>query len=199
MGAVMRRLVAWLAGLLSPEERDYVLGDLAETGAGTVEVVRELLGVIVRRQIEPWTHWRPWLVSCGLVAPCAILLNYIAARSAHRSAIFLWMYANNWDSALLRYAAFRRGLLIQIGGLLVLWCCLALWSWTAGRILRAMPDAPRAVNLAAFALLLFLVTVPAGPTSGPNAAVFTMAFYRVIYPQLMKAALVMLPYWRGTA
>jgi hypothetical protein len=137
------------------------------------------------------------------VIPSAVLLNYVAARGAHRSAIFLWMYANNWDPALLHYAAFRRGLLIQIGSLSVLWFCLALWSWTAGRILRAMADAPRVVNLVAFALVLFLANIPAaathGPNTGANSAVFALAFYRVIYPQLMKAGLVMLPYWRGVA
>jgi hypothetical protein len=206
MEPVMNRAVEWLAGMLSADERDAVLGDLAEAHAGPTEAVRELLGLLVRRQIELWSEWRPWLVLGGLVAPCALLLNYLASRDAHRTAIYLWMYLNNWDGSLLRYSAFRHGLLVEVVDLAVSWFGLMLWAWMAGRILRSTECATRVVGILAFGLLLFLVNVPAAPAmivrpgfSGANHAVFALGFYRVVYPQLIKAALVMLPYWRGTA
>jgi hypothetical protein len=201
----MRRVVEWLAGMLAPDERDAVLGDLAENGAGSVEACRELVELVLRRQAELWAHWRPWLLLSGLVTPCAILLSYLAARQAHRTAIDLWLYANNWDVALLRYAAYRHGLLTMIGETLASWLGLAVWSWTAGRILRVMPQETRSASIVAFGLMLFLVIFSGGPRPAPgiaggaNNAVFTLLFYRTVYPLMVKAAFVMLPYWRGAA
>ena len=63
--SVMMRFGWWflsfLARALEPPERDAVLGDLAESGEGVGPAMRDLLGLIVRRQVGLWLSWRPWL------------------------------------------------------------------------------------------------------------------------------------------
>lgn len=44
-------LLSFLARALERPERDVVLGDLAESGAGFGLAMRDLLGLIVRRQV----------------------------------------------------------------------------------------------------------------------------------------------------
>jgi hypothetical protein len=66
----MTRVWWWLADmvsrLLEPDECDAVRGDLAESGATGGEALRDLLGLVVRRQAALWMDWRPWLALVGL-------------------------------------------------------------------------------------------------------------------------------------
>src|ERR1700674_1683743 len=60
--------------LLQPDEREAVRGDLAELGAGGGEALREVLGLVARRQAHLWTGWRPWLALIGLAVPLGMVL-----------------------------------------------------------------------------------------------------------------------------
>lgn len=60
--------------LLEPEEREAVLGDLAEAGKNTRQALPSVLGLVVRRQAALWKNWRPWLAAFGLALPGSILL-----------------------------------------------------------------------------------------------------------------------------
>src|SRR5262249_28293924 len=121
-----------------------------------------------------------------------------AGRNAHTNAIFLWLYLNNWDTGMLELRAFRLELLKTTSDLIVSWIGLALWSWAAGRALAAASPETRHVSAAVFAMLLFSqlsLTGRTGGTHGANDAVFTLAFYRVVYPLVVKTLLVMMPCW----
>jgi hypothetical protein len=59
-------LVDFVAQVLEPEEREAVQGDLMEAGEGDWQALRDVLGLVVRRQAGLWKNWRPWLAAFGL-------------------------------------------------------------------------------------------------------------------------------------
>ena len=78
----MMRSGWWLLGVLAhalePAERDVVLGDMVEAGQGIGTAMRDLLGLIVRRQVGLWTVWRPWLGLLGVSGIAGVPLSRIA-------------------------------------------------------------------------------------------------------------------------
>lgn len=74
--------------LLAHDERDAVLGDLAESGETAGQVIRSLLGLIVRKQAELLRDWRPWLVLVSLGIPfgwpIVWPIGYLIVRSIAR-------------------------------------------------------------------------------------------------------------------
>lgn len=68
------RIVEVLALQLAPAEREVVLGDLIETQSDVWCGIREIVGVVVRRQAQPWESWRPWLAAPVLAFPCSLML-----------------------------------------------------------------------------------------------------------------------------
>ena len=68
-------LVDFLSRALAPEERDAVLGDLAESGDRGVPALSAVLGLVARRQATLWQDWRPWLGLLGSAVPLGLLLS----------------------------------------------------------------------------------------------------------------------------
>jgi hypothetical protein len=62
------------AQLLQRDEREAVLGDLAEAGEGTRQALFGVLGLAIRQQAGLWRSWRPWVAAFGLALPCSFLL-----------------------------------------------------------------------------------------------------------------------------
>jgi hypothetical protein len=116
-------LLSFLARALEPPERDVVLGDLAESGAGFGLAMRDLSGLIVRRQASLWMSWRPWVALLGVSCLAGLSLSSIAFRLN----VDLRKYEAGYATSLNAYqeVAF---LLCLAGGLLV-------WSWTCGFVL----------------------------------------------------------------
>lgn len=50
MNRICHRLIGFLSRGLEPAEREAVLGDLAESTASGAEKLRDVLGLVVRRQ-----------------------------------------------------------------------------------------------------------------------------------------------------
>ena len=76
------RCIETAAGLLTPLEREIVLGDLAETDRGALRGLIDVLGLAARRQIALWKSWRPWAASLGLALPASLfLLGWSVASS----------------------------------------------------------------------------------------------------------------------
>ena len=77
--------VSWLfvdivSRLLEPDEREFVRGDFAESGETGGRALRDLLGLVVRRQAALWKDWRSWLALLGLIVPIGLLLSEISFR-----------------------------------------------------------------------------------------------------------------------
>src|SRR5690348_9673694 len=68
------RLLEMAARRLERSERDAVLGDLTETGTNTWRGMREVLGLVARRELALWYDWRPWLAAFGVALPGSFLL-----------------------------------------------------------------------------------------------------------------------------
>jgi hypothetical protein len=72
--SVTRSLMEMAARLLECDERDAVLGDLVETGASAWKGLLEVLGLVIRREGQAWSDWRPWLAAFGVALPGSLLL-----------------------------------------------------------------------------------------------------------------------------
>jgi hypothetical protein len=163
--------------LLEPNEREAVLGDLAERGAGDLEATRELLGLVARRQIGMWTCWRPWLALLALALPFSMSLTLQSRATADLLAL---TFLHNLHSP------------GQFPGIMILAC----WSWIVGFAIGALSRRATAVNVAAFCLLLLLEQFAGVPLVfgdyHPNG---------VLFPFVIQLILVLLPavwgMWQG--
>ncbi|HYZ83122.1 MAG TPA: hypothetical protein VE621_01895 [Bryobacteraceae bacterium] len=117
------RCVELISHLLSPSEREMVLGDLAEAGESGTQAFFSVTGLILRRQASLWRNWRPWLAAFGLAVPCSFLLMGLS-----------FSIAGSYQ--LLTGSTMRRATAYTVEpGLLMLLCnigLLAAWSWTGG-------------------------------------------------------------------
>jgi len=97
---VMTRL-AWLlvdvlSRALTPDEREDVRGDLEEAGGTGVGAAREVLGLVLRRQAATWMDCRPWVAVVTIVLPVGVALTHLYAFWAGGTAIYSWLYIDNW-------------------------------------------------------------------------------------------------------
>jgi len=67
-------LVELAARLLEREEREAVLGDLAEAGENAWQALLDILRLECRRQALLWRSWRPWFAGFGIAFPSSLLL-----------------------------------------------------------------------------------------------------------------------------
>jgi hypothetical protein len=202
-GAVMTRICWWLTDLVSrmlePDEREAALGDIAESGETGLRALRDILGLTARRQAGLWQGWRPWLALTGVVIPIGMVLTLAARRTADHSAIYFWLYVNNWDPAFIENSTFRHDLVSLAAEFLLGYLMLACWSWTGGLALGFLSRGATPVNGVLFFLTPTLTEMLGSPLFqrgrdfGANAAVFAVPFYRVIFPLVVQLVLILLP------
>jgi cytochrome c biogenesis protein CcmG/thiol:disulfide interchange protein DsbE len=185
----MNRLVTLLATALEPGERDAVLGDLAESGATGPQTLRDVLGLVVRRQAALWRNWRPWMILLVLAVPAAAMLSLYCHLLAYGSSVPLWFCLENWDPAYLQ-PPLRADLLGAIGQDLRALVTLGCWSWIAGLTLGLV--ARRTIRVTGF---LFCVVLALG-TLWENPRLF-QPLYDVLVPILLQAIVVLLPALAG--
>jgi len=123
------------ARTLDHEEREAVLGDLAESGGSELQKFRDVAGLVLRRQAIEWRHWRPWLVLLFLILPLGLFLSVVSRFTAQQTSVYLWLYANNpnWD------LIHNRGFWYELGNatliVLAVYMKLACWAWAAGFVI----------------------------------------------------------------
>jgi hypothetical protein len=83
-------LVETICRLLEPEERQAVLGDLAESGETGIRALTAVTGLVVRRQLGLWKSWRPWVALLGL-------LPVLLAFSSFASSVVLIIERYPWE------------------------------------------------------------------------------------------------------
>ena len=208
----MKRICWWLVDLVSrmlePGERDVVRGDFTESGQSGAQALRDVLGLVVRRQAALWNDWRPWAVLVGLIIPLGMLLSIVSWITAGLTSTYLWMYANNWDSAFLTDRAFWYAFAYSVTVISHSFLLLICWSWTAGFVLGSMSRRFVPVYGVLFCLMLvfgcllgapqyfaYLIQyVPHRPET-PNQVdpVYGIALYRTVLPFLVQAAVVAVP------
>lgn len=115
--------------LLEANEREAVLGDLAESHETVWQGLLGILGLALRRQLLLWKHWRPWLASFGLALPCSLLLMGFSLSISQAYQRIL-------------NATIFHGTSITLGpGVALLLSNLVLllaWSWTGGFVMGSL-------------------------------------------------------------
>src|SRR5262249_47187439 len=122
MNDIVMRLADFATRVLDPAEREAVRGDLAESGTAGFGALREVAGLIARRQ-------------AGLLAiaiPAGILLSRAARNTPDQSAIYAWLYLNNWCTAYLTNAGARVEMLEHVTEYMLEYSALAACAWVAG-------------------------------------------------------------------
>jgi hypothetical protein len=208
----MNQLWWWMvepvSRFLEHDEREAVLGDLAESRQTGPRALVDVSDVVIRRQARLWMTWRPWLILFGLILPLGMLLSVSSRQTSDRSAIYLWMYANNWDTALMQNPGFWRLFAGTAVSIFIAYLTLACWSWTGGFVLGSLSRAMSSVNRLLLCLILFFGQVIGAPDyfaffrerafgdlhlPDANAAVFDVGFYRVVLPVIVQIVLVAIP------
>jgi len=60
--------------LLGRDDREAVMGDVAEACFGFGRALSDVLDLVIRRQVDLWKNWRPWIAAFALVLPCSLSL-----------------------------------------------------------------------------------------------------------------------------
>ncbi|WP_221312718.1 hypothetical protein [Granulicella aggregans] len=207
----MSRLLSGLLKALDSDEREAVSGDLLEARESPSASALQVLGLILKRQLDPWAGWRPWLLLITVALPLAVALSQATREFAGWSAIYSWMLINNTDAALLRSAGFWSGVREnswKIGEFaLVLFCC----SWACGRLIAQLSRKAHMSMAFLFVLTSLFVLIAGIPSHArailvhsndryfPNGAVFANAFYRDWFPLIVYAITVLVPLLLGFA
>ena len=113
----------WLAGALTPGDRETVLGDLAEAGETGSQAFLSVAGLLIWRHLSLWRNWRPWVAAFGLAMPASFLLMGFSVSIAQT-------YQSWIGSAALQAIGLK-----VAPGLTVLLCdagLLAAWAATGG-------------------------------------------------------------------
>lgn len=204
-------LIDAVSRMLEPDEREVVLGDVAETRATSTRALRDVLGLVIRRQAILWAGWRPWLTLLGLILPLGMLLSIVSRSTSDIGAIYVWLYANNWDGALMTNPGFWRLFAETIAHLSLWFLTLVCFSWSTGFVLGAVSRSMLQINRVLLFLMLMFGELVGAPryfaycqeylhrTLGVpalrdyNAAVFDLTFYRVMFPLIVQGCVVALP------
>jgi hypothetical protein len=212
------RFLWWLvnssAQMLESGEREAVRGDLTESGETGSHALRHVLGLVIRRQVSIWTDWRPWLTLVGLVVPLGLLLSVVSRRMAATSAVYIWMYANNLDPNLFRYRGFWYQLGDTVAEIFKMYLSLGCWSWTTGFVLGSAWRGIVRINGFLLGLMLAFGVLLGAPLYSAyyehylhlaigfrllahqhqqHDPVNALIFYRVMFPLIVQAVLVLLP------
>src|SRR5882757_4149835 len=122
-------LVESVARFLPAEEREPVLGDMAEAGENAWQAFRGLIDFVVRRHAELWKSWRPWLAGFGVALPNSFLLMGASLSVS-------WSYMRLLCPELLAQASLSKPSAVGV----LLWQALLLigWAWTAGFVVGSV-------------------------------------------------------------
>ena len=193
-------LLKTVSGFLEPPEREAVLGDLAESDETGRRALLEVLGLVGRRQAAAWNNWRPWLAVLGLILPLGLFLSIVFRGVVSMSSVYAWMYLDNWRMADLGNRGFRLLLAETLGTAAVNYLMMICWSWTCGFTLTSLSGRAQWVNRSLFCLVLFgELLVNTQYFGAGNDPVFSLAFYRLMLPLILRIGLLFLPAMWGMA
>lgn len=185
----MNRFAARLADklfiALDSLERDALRGDHAELGITGAQALRDVLGLVVRRQIQLWKNWRPWLILTVAVMPLGVLLSLASQRVASSSSVPLFIYVSNWTPVFLESPGSRRDMLGHAVAVGNQYLVLACWSWAVGFLLGSLSRRTIPVNGILLCLVVpVLSLLPSRIGAGHLGATYAL---------LMQGSLVLFP------
>jgi hypothetical protein len=122
-------LVEMTAGLLAPEEREVVLGDLREADENVLWALVDVFGLFLCRFGVLWTDWRPWLAGFGVALPSCYLLMGVSASVTCTFLRLMDPAVGHWY-----WPTGHEGVSLLLCHILL----LLAWSWTAGFAVGSM-------------------------------------------------------------
>lgn len=194
-------LTEQLSRLLSHDERMAVCGDLLEVRASGRRALAATAALVARRHVALWADWRSWLALVGIAVPIGLLLSVASSYVARGSAVYAWLYVNNWTWGYVASPGARLELAGHLRDFLLFALAFAVCAGSGGYALASL--ARRTTWFTGTALCAIVVgralatewswmwSAPASHEA--SAAVFSLAFYRLAYPWLLRTALVLLP------
>jgi hypothetical protein len=195
-------LLSILAHALEPSERHAVLGDLAESGEGIFPALRDLLGLIIRRQAALWTTWQPWLALLGVGVVAGISLSRIAG--GFTGGVF-----QQWRTYEKYGVHYATGVTPRqdFAFLACLAAGLIVWSWTSGFLLQSLSGRAAWLTwlvfcLATLDLHLFLFPALCGAFLATRRRVLPIRYAYILINLsivLQVLAMWMTGDWRATA
>jgi len=191
-----------MSAALDGDERAAARGDLTESTMPARRAVREMLGLVLRRQFAAWAHIGPWLALLTVALPSGIGIARLGQFWADGSAAYLWMYATGAGPQSLRHTVWGIST-ADTGTALVLWLCLnaitmAGWSWVSGAAARSMAGGATLRVAPAFLAVLVLGTAGTVSVGGfsRSAPTETLA-YGAVVPVVLRVCVVALPLLAG--
>lgn len=196
----MTRIAWWmvesLSRLLNNDERQVVCGDLEECGASAGKALREIVGLVARRQLALWFGREPWLALLTIVIPIGVLLSHASRSWAEGAAMDMMLYGRLWDFLYLANPGWRADLISTALRIAAAWLALIGWSWTSGFVLARLsrPTAWLTVTV----LCLVVVTGTWGTNTiahlhGDHGFSLQHHITFVVFPRLLRTFLVMVP------
>ena len=187
-------LVEQLSTLLDEHEREVVRGDLCECDSSAMRALREVAGLVVRRQAALWIDWRPWLAVVGVVIPIGLLLSHSSRWWGVTTAINGMHYWTLWDFAYLGYPGWRADLIRIVANTIIACVALVGWSWTTGFVLSRLSRRTVWMTVTLLCLVVLMGTLGTA-TTAQRAAAPTLQYHVifVVFPRLLRTFLVMLP------
>ena len=153
MTGLTESVVNLLAGRLDPDEREAVLGDFLDAGVSAPRALRELSGLLARRELTLWSSCRPWLALVGVAGPLALMLWWFYLPLSNTYGLYSWIIANypHFDRTMLEETGLtpERGIVLMLRQVLL----LGLWSWTCGFVMGKFADRTVWVHGLALAVL----------------------------------------------
>src|SRR5579871_1253786 len=121
--------VEYVARALPQEEREPVLGDMYEVNENAWQALRGIGGLLVRRQVELWKSWRPWLAGFGVALPSSFFLMGLSLSVA-------LSYMRLLCPEMLAQASMTKPSAMVV----LVWQALLLigWSWTGGFVVGSV-------------------------------------------------------------
>jgi hypothetical protein len=180
-----QRLVSWLARCLSPQEREAVLGDLAEGGMRSREAGFEIAGLLARRQAALWANWRPWAALCVAV-PAGWYLGWCLGGMVigNYRGLDLWIVLNRRDLDPALLARYGLGVRHAVAALAQGAVLLTGSAWASGVALGWLARRAVWVHAVLFALLVALYPLPLALQNGDF-----WIFFGLVLTAMLPAAL----------
>jgi len=151
-------LVEVVSRLLDDREREVVRGDLAECGTSAGKALREIVGLVVRRQVTLWFGWEPWLALLTVVIPIGALLSHASRSWAEGPAEGILLYGRLWDFSYLANPGWRGDLISFAVRTAAAWLALIGWSWTSGFALARLSRPTAWLTVTMLCLVVVMAT-----------------------------------------
>jgi hypothetical protein len=176
-------MVEVLALQLTPAEREAALGDLIETRTTAWCGIREISGLVARRQLQLLDNWRPWVAVFGLALPASFVLMGTSVSVSSTFQCVRWQVLAAHDvlkflsiALLLVSASWSAGFVVSSISRKTLWmsavCCLLPCVVCFCRF--------RIESLPRLSLFLFILPAVLGIRHGIRATRISLGFAAVL-------------------